>query len=73
MNKGLGSQEEWTGELEQRIVDMESDIVHLKSMIERIGKEKRTCVVPGKAGWWVYFLVVLMAIDTGLALFAIIK
>ena len=36
--------QEWTADLEQRIVDLEEDYIGLKRMIERIGQEKRTCI-----------------------------
>ncbi len=34
---------EYLADLEQRIVDLEGEAVHLRKMIERIGQEKRTC------------------------------
>jgi len=67
------SKEEYMADLEQRIIDTELECVNLRRMVERIGKEKRTCAVPEKTGWVMYLLVLLVMIDMGLALIALIK
>ena len=52
------SQIEYEGELEQRIVDLESANIQLRLMMERIGREKRT--VPAMRWWYLMLWVIII-------------
>lgn len=73
MTPNSQSQEEWTGELEQRIVDLESEFINLRQMIERIGREKRICEVPKNGKWMMYLLMLFVLIDLALGLYVLAK
>lgn len=73
MNAEGQTREDWMADQEQRIVDLEDDARNLRTIIERIGREKRTCAVPEKTGFIMYLLVIFIVIDVGLALLAILR
>jgi hypothetical protein len=52
---------EYSAELEQRIVDLESEAQNLRNMIERIGREKRTCIAD-RTSFPVINVIVLLGI-----------